>query len=670
MKQQRILPLLAVACLSLLGACGGGGDAGPGTLMPVAANPAPSNPPPSNPPPEESSLIPEAGPLGAVLHADAALLRVLRPGAVWDYRGVVQPQGVDGSDNITYASQASFTGPDAQGYVEHDTNLFNGGTAGTLPLRFEGGVHTSRMSLYFRESGVQVTETVAELRSPVRVNDLYGTVERRNVDTGIDLDGDRVNETASVAMYSRVMGRESVDLPNRRGVEAVRVDMTARARVTTSATRAALPVREAVLSNWYVPGVGIVKRRLEEPNPTAGLPNRVVTEVLENWDGLTEGLGQTPTQVPSGLQDPFDAVGFDSHAVVAGYPQDNRPSSAIVLAQLDTRGAVLARRLYTMDELFPGAGHLFQMRLLRVADELRLFAYLGPRAIGMVSLDATGQRILRPPVMLVTDPALAWNYDSISYRVASDGAGFWLAWLRGSQGTDGQGLTTTLVARFDANGQAQTAPYAVAGAVAGGTGNLTIAADGNRAGVSWNEGSAPSGRRRLALLDTTGPALASRVVDILPAACLRADVLGLRPGLALTCWSDAPVTAARIDANGQLVLVSDATAGATLAGQAFRAPWLASLRGAAFATGGMGELYLAAAQYGPYRPGESDTAFTAVMRTKSAGGALAGGEPVLLARLREWPGDLFAMVPFKNSLLLLGKGGPGQLHTTVVWLPK
>lgn len=670
MNQQRILSVFAWACLSLLGACGGGGGAGdPGLLVPLAASGSAPNPP-SNPAPAETSLVPEAGPVGAILYADAAPLRVLRPGAAWTYHGTIQPQGMLGADNVTYANKISFTGPDAQGYTQHSTNFLNLG-AGSGRLRYEGGAYLVGAVVEFIGSPSRIDEAVADLRSPVRTNDLYGIVERKNLDFGSDLDNDRVNETAAVALYSRVVGKESVDLPNRRGVEAVRVDMTMRMRVTTSAQRTALPLYESVRSYWYAPGLGLVKYRLDEPNATAGLPNRVVTEVLENWDGLTEGLGHLPAQTSSAMQSPFAAVAFEAHAVVAGQPPGTASPTGIALVQLDTRGGVVAERRYTAGELFPGAEWIVGPNLLRSGAELRLFVQLSNGRVGMASFDATGQRILRPPVTVVSDAPKPGEYDSIDYYVVADGAGFWLAWQRLSHTANGPGANTALLVRLDTNGQPQGAPRVVMQPVPRAIQDFSMAAVGNQVGLSWYEGN-PTGARHLVTADTASMGVTSSTLDMASGDCFQARVLNLQPGLALTCWSNwgTPVGAARIDASGQVVRANPATAGAALAGEAIKAPWLTNIGEPPLGTGAGGELYIAARQSAPRWPGDSAESFTTVLRTNSGGGPLAAREPVLLARLLDWRAKTFAMAQFEHHLLLLGSDSDGKLNTAVVWLPK
>jgi hypothetical protein len=664
MNRQRSFSFLALACLSLLAACGGGGGKGPTDHVP---------PPPGS---VQISLIPAVGTAGEILYADAAPLRVLRPGATWTYRGIDQPRGAAASDTITYANKVGFA-TDAQGHVEQSTNLFNEGSDFTGGMRFEGGAWVYGVLIDMMTNSPALSATITELRSPVRAGDLYGFFERFNIDTGSDLDGDRLNETAQVAVYSRVVAKEILDLPNRSGVEAVRVDMTMRMRLTLTKTGVATPVYEAVQSTWYAPGIGVVKRRLDEPNSIEGLPNRIVTEVLENWDGLSEGLGYTPAKTAaapasspvagSALQYPETAVAFDSHVVVSGRLPNTASALGIMLAQLDAQGTMLAARNYAMAELFPGAAYVSEARLVRSGDELRLFARVGNGSVAMVALDATGQRVLRAPVTVLSDEALRNDYDLGSYRVAADGTGFWLAWTRTTQEAGGRYLSSAQALRLDGKGQPLSAPQVVIEPVAADIHNFSMAVDGKRVGLSWYQGNLPTISRRVVLIDSASMALTRRTLDLPPESCLGASMVSMQPGLGITCLGNAQLAgAARFDANGELVLAK----GPSLAGETLQAPWLTRVNGGAQVTGGAGELTLVASQYAPYWPGEIDSGFTTILRTNSAGGALAAREPLLLARIAGGLGTVMSTVQFGNRLLLLSGDRNGDLATTVVWLPK
>jgi hypothetical protein len=640
--------LLVAAALS---ACGGGGG---GTGSAGVVQTAPTGP-------VTSGLVPDAPAAGPSLYADAAPLRVLRDGAVWTYHGVKLPNG-DGAyanQRIVYTNVVKHATAGV-GVSESGNNAFNTG-AESSGVRFEGGAYKSSTGLATSEKTAPLAIDMIELRSPVRLNDQYVSFDKHIADSGADYDGDKVNDAIDVAIYSRVIGEETLDLPNRRQVKTVRVDMTFRARVTSSANHSYSPVYESVRSTWYAPGIGIVKARLEEPNTAAGAPNSVVTEVLENWDGLTEGLGHTGLAGTS-LPFPIDAVGFDTHAVVATSILNQPDYAGIALTQLDARGKVVAMRNYTLADLFPGVQNFREPRLLRVGDELRVLA-VTDSSVSMAAFDSTGQRILRPSVTLVSDPRLILVADDLTYRMVADGAGIWISWGRLTQDAYSQGRALMLQ-HFDANAQPVVAPRVLSNASWGTLSDFNMAIDGARLAVSWRE-QGGSTARHLALIDTgSGALLTDKSLDSLQ-ACTHVNTLALAPGLAMTCWGNAQaLRAARLDANGDPVL----SAGTTLATDTIKAPWLMPLNDDTVFGGNTGKLAASTRQTDKYWP-EDDyaTALTSVFQTRGSDGPLAASEPVLLARIAP-PMNVQRIIKLGNRLLLVGRDDFYNLQTTTVWL--
>lgn len=674
----RIVPAFAlIALLASMTGCGGGGaGATPG--------PAPVTPPPVS----ASGLVPEAGAVGLTLYTDAAPLRVLRDGAAWTYHGVDQANGAATApaDVKTYTTIVRHTAASG-GMLENDDNPFNDDGSG--PLRFEGGAYKYTQQIQLSANTPAETIDFIELRSPVRVNDQYVHLDRHVADSGTDFDGDKVNDAFDVAMYSRVVGTEVLDLPNRSQVKAVRVDATIRVRFTYSKTGATSPVFETVQSNWYAPGLGIVKTRMEEPNKTdLSLPNHVVTEVLQDWDGLTEGLGYggtvagvAPASSPlagAALQYPLDAAGFDTHAVVATLIPGQPSAAGIALAQLDTRGNVVAARSYTRAELFPAATWFSEPHLLRTGSELRLLARTDNGGLSMVAFDSTGQRILRPAVIVMSDPQFGSDHDGTSYRVATDGTGIWLGWLRIISADNSIGLRSLVVRHFDASGQALGAERVVLDPVYVDISNFSMALDDTRLALSWRQSGIP-GTRHLAMVDTgSGELVANKVLDsAYENACTQIFTLALQPGLAMVCWNNpvAPIGAARLDATGELVL----SAGATLPTDNLKAPWLTRVFDRPVLNGTAGQLTVVAHQSAKYWPEDPlETGFTSVFQTSATSGALAANEPLLLARISALPGmpgvpalptNVMSTVRLGNRLLLIGNDNAGYLNSAVVWLP-
>jgi hypothetical protein len=643
---------LIVALATALGGCGGGGSgSGSGS---------------------GSGLVPAAPTIGATLYADAASLRVLRAGAVWSYHGVEKPAGELAPDFNSYTNTVTDVAS-GSGVTESATHPFNE-EEGSEPIRYKGGAYIATNQIaYFGDILVQDVDVI-ELRSPVKVNDQYVGIDKHIADIRTDFDGDKVNDALDVAVYSTVIGEEILDLPNRRQVKAVHVDMRFRARVKYSKTGTFSPVYESLQSTWYAPGIGIVKRRLEQPNNTASLPNRVVTELLENWDGLTEGLGHTDTVVataPAGsslsgppLQYVGDVVGFDTSAVAIGLIPNQPSNPGLAVAQLDARGKVVAARTYARTDLFPGTDFFWEPHAIRVGSEVRIFAHTGNQQLSMVSLDASGQRIVRPAVQVVNDAQMGNDNDHTSYRVASDSTGIWIGWLRATW--DGQTGKRWLVAQhFDVNGVALGPVWTATSPAWFDMSRLNMALDGSRLAFSWYASNLqPSWR--LAMIDTgTGASVSDQVLGSTFENCRFLNTVALQQGLAMTCLDLSGISAVRLDANGSPVLLP----GATLQTSKLQAPWLLPTRGNAGVYGGTsGQLIASVPQHDQFWPeGRSDLSFTTLFETAGTG-PLAASEPILLARISP---AVFVqtLVRIGNRVLVVGADSAGNMNTTVVWLP-
>ena len=660
--------LLIVALATALGGCGGGGS-GSGTS---GTTQGPSPTPTPTPPLSVSGLVPAAPTVGATLYANAASLRVLRAGAVWSYHGVEKPAGELATAFNPYTNTVTHVAS-GSGVTESGTHLFNE-EGESSPIRYEGGAYLSTIQIAFSENVPAQAVDVIELRSPVKVNDQYVSIDKHIADSGADFDGDKVNDAFDVAVYSTVIGEEMLDLPNRRQVKAVHVDMRLRARVKYSTTATVSPVYEALQSTWYAPGIGIVKIRLEQPNDTAGLPNRVVTELLENWDGLTEGLGHADTVVvasPAGsplsgppLQYVGDVVGFDTSAVAIGLIPNQPSNQGLAVVQLDAGGKVVAARTYARTDLFPGTDFFWEPHAIRVGSEVRIFAHTGNQQLSMVGLDATGQRIVRPAVQMVNDAQMGSDNDNTSYRVASDNTGIWIGWLRSTW--DGQISNRWLVAQHvDANGLALGPVSSATSPALFDMSRLHMALDGSRLAFSWYASNLqPSWR--LAMIDTgTGASVTDQVLGITIDNCRFLNTVALQPGLAMSCSDLSGIGAVRLDANGNPVLLP----GTTLQTSELQAPWLLPTGGNAGVNGGTsGQLIASLSQSGEFWPeGRSDGSFTTLFETAGTG-PLAASEPMLLARISPAVG-VRSLVRVGNRLLVIGADSAGNMNTTVVWLP-
>jgi hypothetical protein len=233
----RGLSLLAAMALS---ACGGGGGGG-----------EPEDPP------QTSGLVPAAQPLGATLAAQAATLQPLVPGASWTYAGayfVAPGLSMDYENVVTHAAAP-------RGVTEAASNAFHLGPSETA-LGVVGGSLVQTGPVDFDSNGtVDATDPIM-LRSPVRQNDQIVHMDFRAL-TEADADGDGKKDSLAWAMYSRVVGSESLSLGGSLGtVTAVRVDLVSTGRMVLT-SGAVWPTGTTTLSIWYAPSLGAVRRRLE-----------------------------------------------------------------------------------------------------------------------------------------------------------------------------------------------------------------------------------------------------------------------------------------------------------------------------------------------------------------------------------------------------------------------
>ena len=334
MKRGMCRPLLASLGLVVsLAGCGGGGGGGS----------SPGNGP-------LPSLVPAPGPLGAVLYADATVLRPLAAGSTWTYRGFdtasVGATPTVYTDTVTQTTSGS-------GVAETNSNAFNQGSSPASTEYIQGGSVMSSATVQLTPNTAPMQLTAPELRSPVQQNDQYTVLEQHLADSGTDVDGDGKDDAADIAIYWVVQGVEDLALDSLPTVHAVRVDLFLAVRYTLSSTGATTPtVVASTQSTWYAPGVGIVKQT--QTTPTSPTDNQVVTEIITSWDAGTTGFGAmatSPVTIPASNGDlpdtqlpaaPFGtwaAIAQTDHALVFS-AVGLAPATQSVVSRLDLRGNV------------------------------------------------------------------------------------------------------------------------------------------------------------------------------------------------------------------------------------------------------------------------------------------------------------------------------------------
>jgi hypothetical protein len=436
------VPCLAfLLSLGLLAGCGGGGG---GSTPP----PTDGVTPPTNSGPQVSGLLPSPPVLGAVLADNALTLRPVREGSTWAYSG--NKLAYKSATPVSYSTITKQTVSDNL-IVEASTNSSNDG-ASTQNLSLAQGVVSSIERLDFAGKGAAQDIKFIELRSPVRLGDQYTILDQRFTDTNIDADKDNKTDILDVVIYSRVMGRELVQLPGLPQLTAIRVDTTAQSRVIYSSNGQSSALTQSTVQSWYVAGIGLVRQVSSVPT-ASGTDTETTEESLVYWDGVTTGFGRIPPQpatIPIGNADypgltvPSNIVGYtamaDSALVVSRLPGAGSYSTGGLVSRLDLRGKVLSAYsypgmlvgegkyighanglLHLRVPILDGLGRLAKVEVTRFNAEGRLQGSLAG-----VTIDLTGGR------------SNSWLY--VDPVAAIEGSTLWLLWHRlwpGSNGFDG-----------------------------------------------------------------------------------------------------------------------------------------------------------------------------------------------------------------------------------------
>lgn len=339
----RTLQWLSAMAISLLvAACGGGGGGGGGD----AGGGAPGGGGGGGTDTSSRGLLPAAPTPGEILFADASVLRPMRSGARWVYRGSSVPAA--GQPPSFYSNTMAHGAVSANGTLESYSNPLGAGSPDSQRLELADGAVSSISSIDFAGRGNAETVRLVELRSPVRRGEQYTIVDRRYTDTNNDTDGDRLGDTLDVAIYVRVIGVETIELPNLPPMSALRTETVIRQRLTPSGGGQPMPVREAMGDTWYVAGIGPVRQRFRTPTPS-GNDVSISDEQLVSFDGGTVGLGPLQARasivagsnVFSGLRVPG---GF---GILAAYVAGD---SALVATSLPGGGGSTGTLIHQMDK--------------------------------------------------------------------------------------------------------------------------------------------------------------------------------------------------------------------------------------------------------------------------------------------------------------------------------
>lgn len=518
-----------VVLASWLAACGGGGS---GSSAAAPLLPTPPSP-------------------GEVLAEDASAFRPLRPGAVYEYRGVT----VLGANYVptTYRNTVTQSAAAAGDTLETSSNWFGQGED-AMPLRRSGGQVISRQAIDLGGVGSPALQDVVELRSPVRHLDQYTVLDRRFAEGVQDADGDGKPEAVDIAAYRVVMGIETLTLHNLEPRSALRVDFVTLARVQLSRDGRLGPVVSIVQRTWYAEGIGVVKQQLELPRE--GAPNDVTihTEQLLSWDGVTSGLGIVRPRAANAPSNTAGAAGAALQNLV-GEPIRHGAGAAVVAEVIDGAGVA-----YRSLSLIGANGQVARTTLLRewqndgrsphLASAAGHIALILPNEVrdGYLLSSFDGNLARQTPVpglpldlgpTSATDP----NVDGHGIEaVQSDGQRLWVLYRRYFVDSS----TQLLLRAFDLGAQPASAEYPLESMTEPrGASNPQLSASPRRVVVSWTGPSSSQTRSlRHAVLDAGA---AAPIVSTLTSAMGSGDTI-VQPSsagsLATLMWGSALETGA------------------------------------------------------------------------------------------------------------------------------
>ncbi|TXC66560.1 hypothetical protein FSC37_14125 [Piscinibacter aquaticus] len=272
--------------------------------------------------------------------------------AVFSADGAQFPLAV--GDRWVYASPS---GGDMVLQKTGDTLMFSGVTA--RAMRSLGLADGSRGTSYYSTDGGGVREHLVDavdpvsraldgqyvVRWPANAGDRFVLVDR-TVDTGADYDGDGRNERIALRMSIEVIGKETVDTPAGRFVDAARQRLTLSQTLLPTGGSAAITL-VGVNESWFAVGVGLVRSTVSLRG--AGLDSDGAS-VLTGYRVGNRSTDSTPPQVQS-VSPRQDAAGGGAATVTAVFDEPIDPDSAAeqALQVRDDAGVQLAGPLNVAD---------------------------------------------------------------------------------------------------------------------------------------------------------------------------------------------------------------------------------------------------------------------------------------------------------------------------------
>ena len=200
----------------------------------------------------------------------------------WEYRGHLAEGPMQTIADKVFLNTSTVTGTTTlKGVmvkVFHDTNAGSHGASDSYYRRDQVGI-----VYYGSQPGSSLDRQLAPyqiIRFPVVVPSSFQQFNRKDIDFGVDLDGDGENERADVEATVHVLAREAVTVPAKTFPDALKVEARMRMHIRYT-TDKQTDIGTDTMTAWFARGVGLVK--YVEYQQLPGMKGRrgIVTEIIE-----------------------------------------------------------------------------------------------------------------------------------------------------------------------------------------------------------------------------------------------------------------------------------------------------------------------------------------------------------------------------------------------------
>lgn len=211
-------------------------------------------------------------------------------GNIWHYQGTVS---LTGTPTVNFSDSRSITGTKTIAGVATTTIFEANHNDEGMPQEYYEVKDSRGMTNYGNnDSSDFITPQLAPLRTvrfPLAVGDAVEVLDRKSLNSGLDLDGDGIPEKVDVELQYNVLGFESATVQAGTFANAAKVEIRQTNTFFSSAFGISATIKRTE-TEWRAPGVGFIKKIAV--NKSEGFLNDFVQTVTEELVGsIADGQG-------------------------------------------------------------------------------------------------------------------------------------------------------------------------------------------------------------------------------------------------------------------------------------------------------------------------------------------------------------------------------------------